>query len=165
VISRANTNCACLYVLNSVLWCPLRFSHKICSHRLYHQLFVGGLMFYLHYLCLISHSGVQHILCCVFVLFSVVLCTLCYQFLWIIHLWLPFLYSLLFIKYHKNHVTIASGFQSKMNLKNIANLVSFLVSSHWNPSQENIGISRPPSTTNLLWIHIPAFWQVHIYFF
>ena len=85
-------------VLNSVLWCPLRFSHKICSYRLYHQLFVGELMFYLRYLCLISHSGVQHILCCVFALFFVVLCTLCYQCLWTIHL----LYSLLFIKYQKN---------------------------------------------------------------
>ena len=25
---------------------------------------------YLHYLCLFAHSGVQHILCCVFVCFS-----------------------------------------------------------------------------------------------
>ena len=104
---------------------------------------------------------------CVFVLFFVVLCTLCYQFLWIIHLWLPLLYSLLFIKYQKKktHVTIASGFQSKITLKHIANLVSFFVSSHWSPSQTNIWISRPRSTTNLLWIPIRAFWQVHIFFF
>ena len=32
---------------------------------LYLQLFVGGLMSYLHYLCLFTYSGVQHILCCV----------------------------------------------------------------------------------------------------
>jgi hypothetical protein len=29
-------------------------------------LFVGGLMSYLHYLCLCAQSGIQHILCCVF---------------------------------------------------------------------------------------------------
>jgi len=31
-------------------------------------------MSYLDYLCLITHSGVRHILCCVFVLFFFVLC-------------------------------------------------------------------------------------------
>jgi hypothetical protein len=30
-------------------------------------------MFYLRYLCLVTYSGVQHILCCVFVWFFVVL--------------------------------------------------------------------------------------------
>jgi hypothetical protein len=34
----------------------------------YLQLFVGELMSYLRYLCLFVYSGVQHILCCVFVL-------------------------------------------------------------------------------------------------
>ena len=34
-------------------------------------------MSYLRDLCLLVHSGVQHILCCVFVLFFFVLCTLC----------------------------------------------------------------------------------------
>ena len=56
-----------------------------CSGRLYLQLFVGGLMSYLYYLCLSAHSGVQHILCCVFVLFFFVLCILCCQFVWIVH--------------------------------------------------------------------------------
>ena len=46
-------------------------------------------MFYLPYLCLFAYSGVQHILCCVFVLFFFVLCTLCKQFLWIVHFWFP----------------------------------------------------------------------------
>jgi hypothetical protein len=41
-------------------------------------------MSYLRYLCLLAHSDVQHILCCVFVLFFFVLCTLCCQFLWIV---------------------------------------------------------------------------------
>ena len=31
-------------------------------------------MSYLHYLCLFAYNGVQHILCCVFVLFVFVLC-------------------------------------------------------------------------------------------
>ena len=43
-------------------------------------------MSYLHYLCLFAYSDLQHILCCVFALFFFVLCTLCYQFLWIVHL-------------------------------------------------------------------------------
>ena len=44
-----------------------------------------GHMCYLRYLCLLAHSGVQHILCCVFALFFFVLCTICCQFLWIVH--------------------------------------------------------------------------------
>ena len=32
------------------------------------QLFVGGLVSYLRSLCLLAHSGVHHIMCCVFVL-------------------------------------------------------------------------------------------------
>jgi hypothetical protein len=55
-----------------------------CSVHLYPQLFVGGLMSHLRYLCLFAQSGDQHILCCVFVLFFV-LCTLCCQCLWIVH--------------------------------------------------------------------------------
>ena len=69
----------CLYVLDSVLWCPLRFPHKndvwlvftssclregacliyvisVCLVRLYLQLFVEGLMSYLCYLCLFGSS-------------------------------------------------------------------------------------------------------------
>ena len=59
-----------------------------------HQLFVEGTKSYLRYLCLVVYSGVQHILYCVFALFFVVLCTLCCQFLWIVHFWLPLRYSL-----------------------------------------------------------------------
>ena len=33
----------------------------------YLQMFVGGLMSYLRYLCLFAHSGVKHILSCVFI--------------------------------------------------------------------------------------------------
>ena len=75
----------CLYVLSSC--CDVRyfFCIKRCSVRFYLQLFVGGLMTYLLYLCLFAYSGVQHILCCVFVLFVFVLCTICCQYLWIVH--------------------------------------------------------------------------------
>jgi len=83
-----------LHVLSFVLWCPLR-----CSVSLYHQLFVGGRTSHFRYLCLFVHSGVQHTLCCVFVLFFFVLCTLCCQFLWISLFWLPLPYSLTFIYY------------------------------------------------------------------
>ena len=77
----------CLYVLSFVLWCPLRFPHKTMSLlpvvcRRAHILFT-----------LFSYSGVQYILCCVFILFFFVFCTLCYQFHWIFHFWLPIRYS------------------------------------------------------------------------
>ena len=36
-------------------------------------------------LCLLANSGVQYILCCVFALFFFVLCTICCQFLSIVH--------------------------------------------------------------------------------
>ena len=72
-------------------------TQKWNSVCLYIQLFVGGHMFYLRYLCLLAYSGVQHILRCVFVLFFFVLCTLCCQILWIVLFWLPLRYSLTFI--------------------------------------------------------------------
>jgi len=55
-----------------------------------------------------AYSGVQHILCCAFVLFFLVLCTLCCQLLWIFHFCLTVRYSQTFIlsklkhfEYHK----------------------------------------------------------------
>ena len=60
-------------------------------------MFVGGLMPYLCYLCLLPYSGVQQILCCVYVLFVFVLTTLWYQLLLIVYFWLPLRYSLMFI--------------------------------------------------------------------
>jgi hypothetical protein len=42
---------------------------KRCSFLLCLQLFVGGLMSYVCYFCLFAYSGIQHIVCCVFVLF------------------------------------------------------------------------------------------------
>jgi len=75
----------------------LKMIAKNVPREIYLQLFEGELMSYLLYLCLFAHSGVQCILCCVFVLFAFVLCTLCCQFLWIVHFRLPLRYSLTFI--------------------------------------------------------------------
>ena len=38
------------------------FACKLCSVRIYLQLFIGGFMSYLSYLCLFVHSGIHHIL-------------------------------------------------------------------------------------------------------
>ena len=56
-------------------------------------------MSYLRYMCLFAHSGIQHILCCVFVLIFFVLCTLYCQFLWFVLFLLPLRYSPMFIYY------------------------------------------------------------------
>ena len=51
-------------------------------------------MSYLRYLCLFAYSAVQHILCCVFVLFALVLYTICCQFLWVVCFFIvPLLFS------------------------------------------------------------------------
>ena len=75
-------------------------AYKRCSGSLYIQLFIWGLMSYLRYFYLFTHSGVQHILCCVF-LFCLssyfVLCTQCCQCLWIVHSWLFLRFSLALI--------------------------------------------------------------------
>jgi hypothetical protein len=51
-----------------VILCVFTFCVPCCDVRYDFQLFVGGLMSYLHYLCLFAYSGAQYILCCVFVL-------------------------------------------------------------------------------------------------
>ena len=64
----------CLYVLSSMLLMSIKISTlKLCPVRPYLQLFVGGYMLYVRYLCLFVYSGVQHILRCVFVFFIFVL--------------------------------------------------------------------------------------------
>ena len=88
----------CLYVLSSVLWCPLRFPHKNDVRFVFTSscLQEDSCLIYVICVCL-SHSSVQHILCCVFYFFlssSGILCTKCCQFLWIIHCWLHFRFSL-----------------------------------------------------------------------
>ena len=60
-------------------------------------MFVGGLMSYLRYLCLLTHSGVQHISCCAFVLFFFVFLFSMFPFSWGFPFWVPLQYSLMFI--------------------------------------------------------------------
>jgi hypothetical protein len=86
-------------VLMSVTISPLKW----CSVRLYLQLFVGGLISYLRYLCLFSHSDIRHALCCVFVLFLFVVSVLCSRYLWIVHFWFSLRYSLTSIKQNEGH--------------------------------------------------------------
>jgi hypothetical protein len=50
--------------------------------RVVMSVFTSSCLSYLCYLCLFAHSGVQHILCCVFVLVFFVLC--------LVYLMLPF---------------------------------------------------------------------------
>ena len=73
-----------------------------CSVRLYLQLFVGRIISYLLYLCLFSHSGVQHMSWIVVLLCFSSSCVLCIQycqFLLFGHLNVLHLYSLTSIVY------------------------------------------------------------------
>jgi len=79
----------CLYIVSSMLWCPLRFPHGSDVRFVFASSCFWGLVFCLRYLYLFACSGVRHVLCCVFALFFFILCTLCCPFLWNIHLWLP----------------------------------------------------------------------------
>ena len=58
---------------------------------------LGGLVSYLHYLCVFAYSGVRHLVFCVFVLFVFVVSTLCCQLLWIVLFLLRLRYTLTFI--------------------------------------------------------------------
>ena len=62
-----------LYVLSSVLWCPLRYPDKNGSSL--PPFIYKALVSYLRNMCLFAYSGVQHKVCCAYVLF--VLCILC----------------------------------------------------------------------------------------
>ena len=67
--------------------------HAVVPVGLYLQLFVGGFMSYLRYLCLFAYNGVQHILCCVFVLLSLMLpVSLACSFLIALSVFLTFCY-------------------------------------------------------------------------
>ena len=101
--------CLC-FVDRYLSFCPFSFDHCVVCPSLINEfwlslwylqtlllLFVGGPMSYLRYFCLLAYSGVQHILCCDIDLFYFVLCTLCWQFLWIVHFWWLLRYSLQFI--------------------------------------------------------------------
>ena len=73
-----------------------------------------------------AHSGVQRILCPVFVLFFFVLCTLCCQFLWIVHFWLPLRCYLTFISDHTIHNINHTKEQNLGNHKSYKNVAPCL---------------------------------------
>ena len=78
----------CLYVLSSLLWCPLRFPHKNYVRFVFSSS-----------LCLFAYIMLSNTYCVViFSLFFFVFCTICSccQFVWIVHFWLPLWYSLTF---------------------------------------------------------------------
>ena len=59
-----------IHLMNNIRIREMSFtisSQYRCQLRFYFQLFVGGRISYLHYFCLCSYIGVQHILCCIFV--------------------------------------------------------------------------------------------------
>ena len=81
-----------------------------------------------------AHSGVKYILCCVFALFDLALCTLCCQFLSFIHSWLSLrfplteIYFVLYLLFKKTSfnkifsnkkfyvwVTISRGWPTEVN--------------------------------------------------
>ena len=83
-----------------VLWCPLRFPHENNVRFVYSSSCLqrggGSYLIYFIYACLPMVRSIQHISCCVVVLFTFVLC-LCCQFLWLVSFWLPLMYSIRFI--------------------------------------------------------------------
>ena len=92
-------------------------------------MFVGGLLAYLRDLCLLAYSGVQHLLCCVFVLFFSTLYTLCCPFFWIVHFVLPLRYSLSTVCY--SYVT---------DNGQMLNSCFKIVNMKWRPSQNVAGL-------------------------
>jgi hypothetical protein len=128
------------------------FAYKQCSIRLYLQLFVGELMSYLHYLCLLAYNGVQHMLCCVFVLFFFVLCNLCCQFLWIVHSLLPLRYSLTFIsRIGKRHIDWTSKYRLKVTRYGLDCVKPFINARHI------IRMGRGESNKYQIWLQILNF--------
>ena len=76
-------------------------------------------MSYLRYMCLFTYSGVQYILCFVFVLFFFVLCVLCCCVLWNVHFSLSLRYSLAFIY----KIVIIAGHLTEILLKVALNII------------------------------------------
>jgi hypothetical protein len=87
-----------------VLLCVLTVRVPCCDVRCDFRI-QAMLLSYLRHLRLSTYSDVQHILCCIFALLVFVLCTLCFKFLWIVHLWLPLQYSRTFMK-HRNKTSL-----------------------------------------------------------
>jgi hypothetical protein len=72
--------------------------HRLCAHNLAYAIIQKRNSKNKIFAKSALYNCVQHILCCVVVLFFFVLCTLCCQFLWIVLFWLTLRYSLMFIE-------------------------------------------------------------------
>ena len=101
------------------------------------------IMSYLRYLCLFAYSGVQHILCNVFVLFVFVLCTLCCQFIWIVHFWLLIQHSLKFI-----YLIIL--IYTMYNMNNKKKYVLTCQTIDLNANLLNLVVKLPPAIQNVI---------------
>jgi hypothetical protein len=77
-----------IYLINNTINIHRQGPHG--NTWLFCRIFTWELMSYLRYLSLFTYNDVQHILCCGFVLFLFVLCTLCYKILWIVRFDCPF---------------------------------------------------------------------------
>jgi hypothetical protein len=136
-----------IHVLSSVMSVAIS-AWRRCSVRLYFQLFVWVFMSYLRYLCLLAYSGFQHILCCVFVLFFLVLCALCCQ----VFLNCPF-----FITPHRLHAEIATDItELRTCIKKIKQKCS---------SEITITVVSPIFVSSNFHLYISSFWYMLIILF
>ena len=73
---------------------PTISAYKLCSILFTFSFFCrrGHVLFTLY--VFVAHSGVQHIVRCVFVLFVFVFCAICCEFVWIVKIGLPLRFSL-----------------------------------------------------------------------
>ena len=96
----------CLYVLSSVLWCPLRYPHKNYVR------FVFTSSCLIHVICVCLCIVVSNTYCVVSLLcLSFAFCAQCCQFLWIVNSRLPLRYSLTFIfNSHQFHAMLFNMF-------------------------------------------------------
>jgi hypothetical protein len=110
---------------------------------------------------LFTYSGVQHMLCCVFVLFFFVLCTLCCQFLRIVHSWLP--------NVNKTEATLQStGGKDETNIVFVRTLLevkgyyfvcnSWLITIRYSPTISRVSTGRNYGSHELFISHIKTFW-------
>jgi hypothetical protein len=84
----------CLYVLSSVLWCPLRFLHENDVRFVFASSCLWEDACLICVVCVGLHIMVSNTYCVVLSFY--VLCTICCQFLWIVLFWLPLRYFLMF---------------------------------------------------------------------
>ena len=87
-----------LYILSSVIWCPLRSPHKSHVHFVFTYSSFQERSCLINIICVCLRFVVSNTYCVVlFILIVIVLCAKCCQSLWIVYYWLSLRYSLTFI--------------------------------------------------------------------